>query len=85
VPTAPVHNSAEAGWIVQLGLFAKRDNADRLARSAQAHGFAVSISNADAKGRYRVYAGGMADRSAAEAYSQRLKDQGLPAAVIASP
>ena len=70
---------------MQLGLFAKRDNAERLVHSAQAKGFAVSVSAADAKGLYRVYAGGMADRSAAEAYSQRLKDQGLPAAVIASP
>jgi cell division septation protein DedD len=73
------------GWAVQLGLFAKHDNAERLVHSAQAKGFAVSVSAADAKGLYRVYAGGMADRSAAEAYSQRLKDQGLPAAVIASP
>jgi DedD protein len=73
------------GWAVQLGLFAKRDNAERLVHSAQAKGFAVSVSAADAKGLYRVYAAGMADRSAAEAYSQRLKDQGLPAAVIAAP
>jgi len=27
----------------------------------------------------------MADRVAAEAYSQRLRDQGLPAAVVALP
>jgi len=27
----------------------------------------------------------MADRAAAEAYAQRLKDQGMPAAVVASP
>jgi cell division septation protein DedD len=85
LPPAPAHNSSEAGWIVQLGLFAKRENAERLALNAQGHGFAVSISNADARGLYRVYAGGMTDRSAAEAYSQRLKAQGLPAAVILSP
>jgi cell division septation protein DedD len=84
---APVtaRTASGGGWAVQLGLFAKRDNAERLTHAAQAKGFAVSVSNADAKGLYRVYAGGMADRSAAEAYSQRLKDQGLPAAVIASP
>jgi cell division protein FtsN len=70
---------------VQLGLFAKRENAERLAHSAQAKGFAVSVSSADARGRYRVYASGMSDRGAAEAYSHRLKDQGLPAAVIAAP
>ena len=85
-PTAvPSHNASQGGWAVQLGLFAKRDNAERLAHNAQAKGFAVSVSNADAKGLYRVYAGGMADRAAAEAYSQRLKDQGFAAAVVASP
>jgi DedD protein len=82
---APSGTRSGGGWAVQLGLFAKRDNAERLVHSAQAKGFAVSVSAADAKGLYRVYAGGMADRSAAEAYSQRLKDQGLPAAVIAAP
>lgn len=81
----PSHGASAAGWQVQLGLFAKRDNAERLAHSAQAQGFAVSVSSADAKGRYRVYAGGMSERSAAEAYAQRLKDHGLAGAVTASP
>jgi cell division septation protein DedD len=81
----PSHSASAGGWTVQLGLFAKRDNADRLAHGAQAQGFAVSVSNADAKGLYRVYAGVIGERSAAEAYAQRLKDHGLPAAVIASP
>lgn len=79
------HSSAESGWIVQLGLFARRDNAERLADKAQAHGFSVNISANDAKGLYRVYAGGMANRAAAEAYTQRLKDQGFAAAIVAAP
>ena len=78
-------SASAAGWQVQLGLFAKRDNAERLAHSAQAQGFAVSVSSADAKGLYHVYAGGMNERSAAEAFAGRLKDRGLPAAVVASP
>jgi cell division septation protein DedD len=81
----PSRSASGTGWVVQLGLFAKRDNAERLAHNAQAQGFAVSVSNADAKGLYRVYAGGMSERSAAEAYAQRLKDHGLTAAVVASP
>jgi DedD protein len=84
-PAPPSHSAPAAGWVVQLGLFAKRDNAERLAHSAQGQGFTVSVSNADAKGLYRVYAGGMSERSAAEAYAQRLKDHGMPAAVVASP
>jgi DedD protein len=82
---AATHNPAGGGWAVQLGLFAKRDNAERLVHSAQAKGFEVSVSAADARGLYRVYAGGIADRAAAESYAQRLKDQGLPAAVMAAP
>jgi DedD protein len=84
-PVAAAHNPAGGGWAVQLGLFAKRDNAERLVHSAQGKGFEVSVSAADARGLYRVYAGGMADRAAAESFAQRLKDQGLPAAVIAAP
>jgi cell division septation protein DedD len=84
-PASAAHNLASGGWAVQLGLFAKRDNAERLVHSAQAKGFEVSVSAADARGLYRVYAGGMTDRAAAESYAQRLKDQGLPAAVIAAP
>jgi len=84
-PGGADHNAAGGGWAVQLGLFAKRDNAERLQHAAQAKGFPVTLSGADARGLYRVYAGGMADRAAAEGYAQRLKDQGMPAAVIASP
>ena len=84
-PVAADHGPRGGGWTVQLGLFAKRDNAERLQHAAQAKGFGVSLSNADAKGLYRVYAGGMTDRAAAEVYAQRLKDQGMPAAVVASP
>jgi cell division septation protein DedD len=79
------HNAAAGAWVVQLGLFAKRDNADRLMHSAQSKGFAVTVASPDAHGLYRVYAGGMADRAAAEAVAQRLKTLGLPAAVIAAP
>jgi DedD protein len=85
VTPVPAHSASQGVWAVQLGLFAKRDNAERLAHSAQIKGFAVSVASADAKGLYRVYAGGMAERAAAEAYAQRLKQQGLPAAVIAAP
>jgi DedD protein len=81
----PSHGASAGRWTVQLGLFAKRDNADRLAHGAQAQGFDVGVSNADAKGLYRVYAGGIGERSVAEAYAQRLRDHGLPAAVVASP
>jgi DedD protein len=82
-PMAP--HGSQGGWSVQLGLFAKRENAERLAHSAQSQGFPVSVSSPDAKGLYRVFAGTMADRASAEAVSQRLKDHGFAAAVLAAP
>jgi DedD protein len=79
---ASAHPPAGA-WSVQLGLFAQRDNADRLMRSAQSKGFAVSVSDRDAKGFYHVHSGGVADRAAAQSLQQRLHDQGFAAAVVA--
>jgi cell division septation protein DedD len=84
-PAPVAAHGSQGGWSVQLGLFAKRENAERLAHSAQSQGFAVSVSNPDAKGLYRVYTGSMADRASAEAVSQRLKDHGFAAAVLATP
>jgi cell division septation protein DedD len=68
---------------VQLGLFAKRENAERQMSDAKARGFAVSVSNADPKGMFHVRVAGLADRAAAQAVEQKLKAQGLPAAVVA--
>ena len=79
---ASAHAGA-AGWSVQLGLFAQRDNAERLMHSAQTKGFAVNVSDRDAKGLYHVHAAGLADRAAAQALQQRLRDQGFAAAVVA--
>jgi DedD protein len=84
-PAPVAAHGSQGGWSVQLGLFAKRENAERLAHNAQSQGFAVSVSNPDAKGLYRVFAGSMADRASAEAVSQRLKDHGFAAAVLATP
>ena len=74
---------AQSGWSVQLGLFAQRENAERLMHAAQQKGFAVRISQPDAKGRYRVHVAGLADRAAAQNLLLRLKAQGLAASVVA--
>jgi DedD protein len=83
---ASAASSAHAGaaaWSVQLGLFAQRDNADRLMHSAQTKGFAVSVSDRDVKGLYHVQVGGLGDRAAAQAVATRLRDQGFAAALVA--
>lgn len=72
-----------ASWSVQLGLFASRDNAERLMHSAQGKGFPVSVSDADGKGFYHVVSAGLADRAAAQALQGRLQGQGFQAALVA--
>jgi DedD protein len=83
VPAAAAKPQAAGGWSVQLGLFTKRENAERQMSDARARGFAVSISSADPKGMFHVRVAGLADRAAAQAVEQKLKAQGLPAAVVA--
>ncbi len=67
---------------MQLGLFAKRENAERLSGEAHGKGFQTGISS-DAKGQYRVRTAGVADRAAAESLVQRLKSAGYSAAIVA--
>jgi DedD protein len=81
-PVAPVPVSSAPGWSVQLGLFAQRENAQRLLQAAQSKGFAVSIASGDGNGLYRVRVAGLADRAAAENVRARLRAQGFPAAIV---
>ena len=55
-------------WAVQLGSFASRENADKLAHQLKAQGFAVYVSSSGsgASSRYRVRVGPVADRGAAD-------------------
>jgi DedD protein len=82
---APSNQSAERGtFVVQLGTFADRDNADRLVRDMTAKGFAASVSSATSNGRqlYRVRVGPVRDRAAAEALAAQLKRVGQSGVVV---
>ncbi|MEJ1961852.1 MAG: SPOR domain-containing protein [Gammaproteobacteria bacterium] len=50
---------ASKGWAVQLGVFASRDNAERLAKQVKAKGFSVVVNETSGKGKplYRVRVG----------------------------
>jgi cell division septation protein DedD len=63
---------------VQLGSFASRANADKLARQVKGQGFAVFVlsSGAGAAQRYRVRIGPLADRGGAAQAATRLKALG---------
>lgn len=76
--------AAPAGtWSVQLGLFSKRENAERMVSEAKAKGVNTAITGPDAKGQFHVHVTGLTDRGAAQAMVQKLKGEGLPGAVVA--
>jgi DedD protein len=87
VPHVAAESSAGAGWAVQAGVFANRDNAERLARQLKGKGFAASVSESAGKGKrlWRVRVGPEADRAAAVALGARLRAAGQSGAVVSLP
>jgi cell division protein FtsN len=72
---------AAGRYQVQLGLFASRDNANRLAAKAVRQGVKVSVSGPDARGLYRVHTATFESREQAQAIQQKLSELGLAAAI----
>jgi cell division protein FtsN len=75
--------SAAGAWMVQLGSFASRTNAEHLARQVRAQGFPVSVSQG-ASGRrlYRVRVGPARDHTAAAQLAQRLRASGHSGSLV---
>jgi DedD protein len=74
-----------SGWMVQLGVFASRDNADRLAQELKEKGFRISVSEvAGSGGRklFRVRAGPVTDRTAASDLAAKLRAAGAPGSIV---
>jgi cell division septation protein DedD len=80
----PVEPPGGSGaFMVQLGSFASRANADHLARQVRAQGFQVSVSQGSS-GRhlYRVRVGPAHDRAAVVALAQQLRSAGHSGSVV---
>jgi cell division septation protein DedD len=71
-------SASSAGWVVQLGSFASRQNAERLARSLDRRGFRMSVSSARAGSRvlWRVRAGPAPSHAGAVHLAARLRALG---------
>ena len=71
--------AASGAWIVQLGSFSRRENAERLAAELKHKGFTVSVlGGGGASGTlFRVRAGPATDRAAAEALATQLAAAGF--------
>ena len=81
--TASPGASVAGSWAVQLGSFANRANAERLARQVKAQGFKVSVSQESAGRRlYRVRVGPARDHAAASALASQLAATGHRGAVV---
>jgi DedD protein len=83
---APARPAAPGGtrYVVQLGSFGSRDNADRLVRDMTAKGFTTFIAPITTHGRelYRVRVGPTKDRASAEALAAQLKRVGQSGAIV---
>lgn len=75
--------SSTAAYVVQLGSFANRANAERLAQQVHALGYPVGVSRGTTGRRlYRVQVGPTHDRAAAEQTAAKLRAQGHKGAVV---
>ncbi len=75
--------SSAAAYVVQLGSFANRANAERLAQQVHALGYPVGVSRGTTGRRlYRVQVGPTHDRAAAEQTAAKLQAQGHKGAVV---
>jgi DedD protein len=87
---APVTNpasspaSARGSFVVQLGSFGSKENADRLVRDMIAKGFSAFVAPITSGGRelYRVRVGPTRDRPAAEALAAQLRRVGQSGSIV---
>jgi DedD protein len=83
VPTANARASSGGTFVVQLGSFASRANAERLAHQVRVGGFAVSVSQGSSGRRlYRVRVGPAHDRAAAAQLAAKLHAAGHDGAIV---
>jgi len=78
----PGSAETSGGYLVQLGSFGSRANAERLAKKVRAQGFAVSVSQGSSGRLYRVRVGPAHDRAAAGDLAQQLRAHGHGGAIV---
>jgi DedD protein len=84
-PARPASVPAERGtFVVQLGSFGSKENADRLVRDMTAKGFAAFVAPITSGGRelYRVRVGPTRDRAQAEALAAQLRRIGQSGSIV---
>ena len=79
----PGSAETSGGYLVQLGSFGSRANAERLAKKVRTQGFTVSVSQGSSGHLYRVRVGPAHDRAAAGELAQQLRAHGHSGAIVA--
>jgi DedD protein len=84
---APSERPVSGGWAVQVGSFASRENAERLARKLKGKGFESHVSESSGNGKrlWRVRVGPEPDRASAVALGTRLRAAGQSGTVVSMP
>jgi DedD protein len=87
IPAAAATAAGPQGWVVQLGSFASRDNAERFASSLRSKGYAAFVAEFRGSGRvlFRVRVGPEQDRTRAEAIGARLAREGHRGSIAPQP
>jgi DedD protein len=82
--TAPDQRAERGAFVVQLGTFSSRDNADRLARDMKTKGFSAFVVPVASNGRelFRVRVGPTRDRASAESLAAELKRAGQSGSIV---
>jgi DedD protein len=83
-PTPPPTPAEHGSFVVQLGSFGSRDNANRLVHDMTAKGFAAFVAPIASGGRelYRVRVGPTRDRASAEALAAQLRRIGQSGSIV---
>lgn len=86
-PAAAPPATPGSDWMIQLGSFASRANAERLVRELKARGYAAFLTESanGARKLYRVRVGPASDRATAQALAAKLRAAGHPGSLTAHP
>jgi len=81
---APNQRAERGTFVVQLGTFSSRENADRLVREMKSKGFAAFVVPVASNGRqlFRVRVGPTRDRASAESLAAELKRAGQSGSIV---
>lgn len=81
--SAPAAQPGSGAWLVQMGSFASRANADRLAHQLKGQGFTASVSQGSSGRRlYRVRVGPVHDHGAAAQLQAKLQAAGHSGSIV---